>query len=97
MSSNTKAKRRARIERRGSPELVQAMREGFVSVRTADRLFYLPAQEQAAQLRRRLSAIRAKEERSKAAAATIRAYLNTHERVDLGEFGCLLRQALSTG
>jgi hypothetical protein len=46
LSSTTKDKRIRRIERRGSPELVDALRRGLISSRMADSLFYLPHEEQ---------------------------------------------------
>ena len=56
MSSTTRDKRIRRIERRSSPEILDAMRKGLISLRTADSLFYLAAEEQRVQLQRRLQA-----------------------------------------
>jgi hypothetical protein len=96
MGSTTKAKRIARIERRGSPELVDALRRGLISARTADNLFYLPTEEQRTQLERRLAAAREREGRSQLAAQTIRSYLDSAQRIDLAELQCRIRKALAT-
>ena len=94
MSSNTRAKRISRIERRGRPELVEAMRSGKISVRTADSLFYLPAEEQRVQLQRRLAALEERQHRSQTAARVIRDYLGGAKRIDLVELQVAIRQAL---
>jgi len=94
MSSTTKNKRIARIERRGTPALVQAMRTGQISVRTADSLFYLPAVEQRAQLERRLQAAEQRERRSRLAAGVIRSYLESADQIDLGALHSLIQAAL---
>ena len=94
MSSNTRAKRISRIERRGTPELVEAMRSGKISSRTADTLFYLPAEEQRVQLKRRLAAVEQREHRSQTAAQVIRDYLGGAQRVDLVELQVAIRSAL---
>jgi hypothetical protein len=94
MSSTTKAKRISRIERRGTPQLVEAMRTGKISVRTADSLFYLPAEEQRMQLQRRLQAAEQREHGSQTAARVIRDYLSCTKRVDLGELQRKIRDAL---
>ena len=78
-------------------ELVAAMRAGQVSVRTADSLFYLPLEEQRAQLERRLQAAEQRERRSKAVAATIHSYLDSGQRIDLGELQGRIRSALAAG
>jgi hypothetical protein len=78
MSSTTKDKRIRKIERRGTPELVQAMRSGLISVRMADTLLLLPAEQQLAQL----------------VARTIRQYLGRCERIDLEELQGCIREAL---
>jgi hypothetical protein len=96
LSSTTKDKRLRRIERRGTPELVAAMRAGQISVRTADSLFYLPPGEQRAQLEHRLAALEQRERRSKAVAATIRSYLDSGQRIDLGELQGRIRSALAS-
>jgi hypothetical protein len=95
MSSTTKAKRIGRIERRGSPELVDALHRGLISVRTADSLFYLPAQEQRAQLEHRLQAVEQRERRSRLTAGVIRRYLDAHQEVDLGVVCSLIEGALA--
>jgi hypothetical protein len=95
MSSTTKDKRIRRIERRGTPELVQAMRTDQISVRTADSLFYLPAEEQRAQLECRLKAIHERERRSKLVAGVIRGYLGTTKRIDLEVLRGLIQGTLA--
>jgi hypothetical protein len=95
MSSTTKDKRIARIERRGTPELVQAMRNGLISVRTADSLFYLPAEEQRVQLQRRLAAAEQRERKIRLAAGVIRDYLDAHKQVDLEALCSVIQTALA--
>jgi hypothetical protein len=94
LSSTTKAKRIRRIERRAIPELVEAMRNGQISVRMADTLLYLPPQEQLAFLERRLQAAQQREQKSKAIASVIRSYLDAHKEVDLETLCSLMREAL---
>ena len=96
MSSTTKDKRIRRIERRGSPELVQAMRKGQISIRLADSLFYMPAEEQRRELECRLKAVEERQRRSRLVAATIRTYLGTAKRIDLGELQGRIREALAS-
>jgi hypothetical protein len=94
LSSTTKDKRFRRIERRGSPELFDALRRGLISVRTADSLFYLPLEEQRAQLEHRLAALEQRERRSKAVAGVIRNYLDCTKQIDLETLRSLIREAL---
>jgi hypothetical protein len=94
MSSTTRDKRIRRIERRGSPELVEALRKGLISARTADSLFYLPSEEQHAQLERRLQAAEQRERRSRLAAGVIRDYLDAHKQIDLDALRVLIKAAL---
>ncbi len=72
------------------------MRNGLISVRTADSLFYLPAEEQRVGLERRLQAAEQRERRSRLVAGVIRAYLESAERIDLEALRGLIRTALST-
>jgi hypothetical protein len=95
LSSTTKAKRVARIERRGSPELVDALHKGLISARTADSLFYLPLEEQRAQLQHRLAALEQRERRSKAVAGVIRNYLDSTKQIDLEALRSRIREALA--
>jgi hypothetical protein len=95
MSSTTKDKRIARIERRGTSELVAAMRKRLISVRTADSLFYLPAEEQRVQLQRRLQAAEQVQRRSRLVASVIRSYLESAERIDLQALRSLIQTALA--
>ena len=95
MGSTTKAKRIRRIERRGSPELVDALHRGLISVRTADSLFYLPLQQQQAQLQRRLAAVQQRQRRSQLAAQTIRSYLDGTQKIDLEALRSLIKGALA--
>jgi hypothetical protein len=94
MSSTTKDKRIRRIERRAIPELVEAMRNGQISVRMADTLLLLPAEAQLAQLQRRLNEAAQRECKSQLAARTIREYLGRCERIDLEELQGCIREAL---
>jgi hypothetical protein len=94
LSSTTKAKRIRRIERRAIPELVEAMRNGQISVRMADTLLYLPPQEQLSFLERRFQAAQQREQKSKAIASVIRSYLDAHKEVDLEALCSLMREAL---
>jgi hypothetical protein len=97
MSSTTKNKRISRVLRRGTPELVDALRRGLISARTADTLFYMQAQEQRAQLERRLAAARERQRRSQLVAQTIRRYLDSAERIDLSELQRRIQSALVQG
>jgi hypothetical protein len=94
LSSTTRNKRISRVLRRGSPELVDALRRGLISVRTADSLFYLPLQQQQAQLQRRLAAVQQRQRRSQLAAQTIRRYLDSAQRIDLSELQHRIRETL---
>jgi hypothetical protein len=94
MGSTTKAKRIARIERRGSPELVDALRRGLISARTADTLFYLSADQQRIQLQRRLAAAKERQRKSQLVAQTIRTYLDSAQRIDLSELQRRIRETL---
>jgi hypothetical protein len=96
LSSTTKAKRVARIERRGSPELVDALHKGLISARTADSLFYLPLEEQRAQLQHRLAVTQQRQHRSQTAARVIRDYLGACKQVDLTELQGRIRSALAS-
>jgi hypothetical protein len=95
LSSTTKDKRFRRIERRGSPELFDALRRGLISVRTADSLFYLPPEEQRVQLQHRLAALEQRERRSKAVAGVIRNYLDSTKQIDLETLRSLIQRALA--
>jgi hypothetical protein len=70
------------------------MRKRLISVRTADSLFYLPAEEQRVQLERRLAAAEQRERRSRLAAGVIRDYLESADRIDLEALRGLIREAL---
>jgi hypothetical protein len=95
MGSTTKAKRIRRIERRGSPELVDALRAGLISARTADSLFYLPPEEQRARLERRLAVAEERQRRSRLVAGVIRRYLDSARRIDLEALRSLIQGALA--
>jgi hypothetical protein len=75
--------------------LVDALRKGLISARTADSLFYLPAEEQRAQLERRLQATQERERRSKAIGGVICGYLGRHKQVDLEVLRSLIQAALA--
>jgi hypothetical protein len=72
------------------------MRDGLISIRLADTLLYLPPEEQLLQLKRRLAAAEEWERRSQLAAQTIRRYLDSAERIDLGELQCRIRNELTS-
>jgi hypothetical protein len=90
-------KRHRRIERRASPEVLEAYRAGRLSPRRADILLHLPAAEQKAELERRLSEAREREVRHQLVASTIRTYLDSlgGRPVDLHQLSGIIRQALS--
>jgi hypothetical protein len=97
MSSTTKAKRLSRIRRRGSPQLVAALDAGAISVRTADTLLYLPPDQQAAELNRRLQALQERERKSQTASTVIRQYLDSApKQIDLEELRSLIQEALGS-
>src|SRR5438105_15445877 len=90
------AKRLRRIERRGTGEIKAALQAGRISARICDTLLYLPPDQQAKELYRRLSARSEAERKSQLVAQTIRAYLDEHtgRRIDLEELRHTLREAL---
>jgi hypothetical protein len=97
MSSTTKATRIRRIETRGTPQLLEAMRTGAISVRTADTLLYLPPDQQVAELNRRLQALQERERKSQTASMVIRRYLDSApKRIDLEELRTLIQTALGS-
>jgi hypothetical protein len=65
-----------RIERRATPEVLEAYRAGRITARRADILFYLPADQQAAELECRLSEAHERETRHRLVAEAIRKYLD---------------------
>jgi hypothetical protein len=95
MSATTQEKRARRVERRASPEIVEAVRSGKLSVRLADQLLYLPKAEQKSELTRRLKAVADRERISALVAQTIREYLDTTLKVDLQELNERIRDALA--
>jgi len=89
-------KRLSRIRRRAIPEVCEAYENGAISARMADTLLYLPAEEQAAELERRLSAAKARERKHQLVAAVIRSYLKElgERKVNLDELSKTIRAAL---
>jgi len=71
------------------------MPAGQISVRTADSLFYLPAEEQRAQLERRLQVVEQRQRRSRLAAGVIRNYLDSNKQIDLEALRSRIREAPS--
>ena len=90
-------KRHRRIERRASAEVLEAYRAGRITARRADILLYLPADQQVAELERRLSEVHEREARHAVVSATIKRYLDElgDQRVDLIELGKIIREALA--
>jgi hypothetical protein len=73
------------------------MRTGAISVRTADTLLYLPPDQQAAELERRLHALQERQRKSRTASTVIRQYLDSApERIDLEELRSLIQAALAS-
>jgi hypothetical protein len=93
----TTTKRHRRIERRASAEVLEAYRAGRITARRADILLYLPADQQAAELERRLALAREREARHRLVADAIRTYLDSlnGRQVDLHQLAGIIRQALS--
>jgi hypothetical protein len=97
MSSTTRARRIRRIERRATPQLLEAMRTGAISVRTADTLLLLTPDQQAAELQRRLDLIQERQRKSRTASAVIRQYLDSApKQIDLEELRSLIQEALGS-
>jgi hypothetical protein len=92
----TTTKRHRRIERRASAEVLEAYRAGQITARRADILLYLPAAEQVAELERRLSEARQREESHRTVAMTIRQYLDDlgNRKVDLIELSKLIKEGM---
>jgi hypothetical protein len=92
----TTTKRHRRIERRASAEVLEAYRAGRITARRADILLYLPADQQASELERRLSEAHERETRHRLVADAIRKYLDglAGRKVDLVELGKIIREAL---
>jgi hypothetical protein len=93
----TTTQRHRRIERRASPEVLEAYRDGRITSRRADILLHLPAAEQKAELERRLSLAREREAQHQLVASAIKTYLDTlnGRQVNLLELSGILRQALT--
>jgi hypothetical protein len=87
--------REERVMRRGSPELVMALKNGEVSARIADELIRLTPARAKRELERRLRAVQERERKSKAIASVIRSYLNGHQKVDLEALRSLIQAALA--
>jgi hypothetical protein len=90
-------KRLSRIKRRAIPEVREAYKNGQISAKRADLLLYLRPQEQRAELERRLSEAKEREERHRRTAEVIKSYLNTLEgkRPDLHQLAGIIKAALS--
>ena len=85
MPSAGQTKRISRIRRRAIPAVREAYERGDISAKRADTLLYLPADQQAAELERRLSEAHEREARHRLVAESIRGYLDglNGRRVDL--------------
>jgi hypothetical protein len=94
----TTTQRHRRIERRASPEVLEAYRDGRITSRRADILLHLPAAEQKAELDRRLSEAHRHEARNRLVASIIRKYLDglNGEKVDLHQLGVIIKSALAS-
>jgi hypothetical protein len=78
-------------------EVREAFERGAISAKRADLLLYLGPHEQRAELERRLSAAREREERHRRAAKAIRTYLNglgPQGRVDLHQLAGICARRL---
>jgi hypothetical protein len=95
MPSPGQTKRISRIRRRAIPAVREAYERGDISAKRADILLYLPADQQAAELERRLAEIAEREQKHAIVARTIREYLDTVSKVDLQELNQRIREALS--
>lgn len=101
MSSPGQLKRIRRIQRKASPKVVAAYREGKISARLADTLLYLPPGQQARELTRRLKVIEKRTQVNRITAETIRRYLDTparranKKRIDLNELAAAIREAVN--
>ena len=96
MSTTATQKRRSRVERRSPSEVVEAVRDGKVSVSLADKWLRLSPAAQKAKLTRTLDESRVREARHRLVAATIRNYLDGLDggRVDLNKLSETIHQAL---
>jgi hypothetical protein len=97
MSSDQRKDRFLRIKRRALPAVVAAFEAGEISAKRADLLLHLPADQQAAELERRLSEAREFEARNRLVAETIRIYLATLNGLppDLLELRSMIKAVLS--
>lgn len=97
MPSRTTLQQLSRIRRRALPAVREAFERGDISASRAGILLYLPPDEQAAELTRRLNEAHEREDRHRLIATTIRGYLDglNGRQVDLHQLGGIIRQALS--
>ena len=77
-------KRQRRIEKRCIGPVVAALHAGQISSRSADAFLRLTPEKQKVELERRLSEIAEREQKHATVARTIREYLDTTSKVDLG-------------
>jgi hypothetical protein len=97
MASPGQLKRLRRVERRSLPEALAAYHAGQLSARTLDSMLYLPREQQQAELTRRLSEARQREERHRTVATAIKQYLDGlgNQKVDLVELSKIIKKALA--
>jgi hypothetical protein len=97
MPSPGQTKRISRIRRRAIPAVREAYERGDISAKRADTLLYLPADQQVAELERRLSEAHEREARHRLVSESIRGYLDglNGRRVDLNELAQRIREALA--
>jgi hypothetical protein len=95
MPISSTVKRARRLERRCIPAVVEALYAGQISPRSADVFLRLDPRAQAAELERRLSETREREQRHAVVAQTIRAYLDSGVKVDLLELSQKIRAAIA--
>ena len=98
MSANSTLKRARRIEKRCIGPVVEALRTGKISARSADVFLKLSPASQARELARRLGEAEERERLHAITAQTIRQYLDQlgAKRVDLIELGSVIRERLSS-
>jgi hypothetical protein len=97
MPSAGQLKRLRRVERRSLPEALAAYHAGQLSARTLDSMLYMPREQQQAELTRRLSEARQREENHRTVATAIKQYVDDlgERKVDLIELSKIIKKALA--
>jgi hypothetical protein len=96
--SSSATRRSKRIERRCIAPVVEALHAGRISPRSADVFLQLTPRKQAAELERRLSEARRREERHQVVALTIKRYLDGlgDQKVDLAQLSKTIKEAVAS-